>query len=267
MKSVQVISALALLAAASLDATPVRAQSERAPASGTEVLQRMRKAYDGKWYPTLTFVQKTVMHRPDGTTREQTWLESVRHTPQHGGQLRIDIGDLAAGNGVIYTADSSWSVRGGKLSGARAQGNELITLIQNVYLQPVERTTREVGLMKVDLSRSYARDEAGRRTWVVGTSTASDTTSPQFWVDAERNVVVRALLRNGPDEQVMDVLFGGYVPAGKAWLATDVKIFIGGKLLQEERYTDWKTDVKLDEALFDPAQWTTAPHWARKPAS
>ena len=223
----------------------------------------MFSAYAGKWYSTLTFVQKTVLHRPDGQVVEQTWHESVRHTPERGGQLRIDMGDLANGNGVIYTADSVWSVRGGKLVAARDKGNEFLPLIENVYLQPVEKTVRELRHTKVDLLKVRSGEWRGRKVWVVGTTSASDTTSPQFWVDDDRNVVVRMVLQESPEAPVMDVHIDGYAPAGKGWIGADVKILRGGKVVQEEIYTQWKTDVKLDAALFDPAQWTTAAHWAK----
>jgi len=36
--------------------------------SGDELVTAMHKKYDGKWYKTLTFVQKTITHKPDGTT-------------------------------------------------------------------------------------------------------------------------------------------------------------------------------------------------------
>src|SRR5690349_10850164 len=87
---------------------PHATRAQTPPATGTDVLTRMRNAYANKWYPTLTFVQKTVLHRPDGQVVEQTWHESVRHTPERGGQLRIDMGELSNGNGVLYTADSVW---------------------------------------------------------------------------------------------------------------------------------------------------------------
>lgn len=251
-----------ILAALLLLRLPASAQP--APANGTQVLEAMRAAYAGKWYSTLTFVQKTVLHRPTGEVVEQTWHESVRHTPERGGQLRIDFGDLAAGNGVIYTADSVWQVRGGKLVGARDQGNEFLPLIENVYLQPVARTVRELQATKVDLSKVRSGEWRGRKVWVVGATSPDDTTSSQFWVDSERKVVVRMLLNEAADAPIMDVHIDGYAPAGKAWIGADVKIHRGGKVVQEEIYTDWQADVKLDDALFDPAQWTTAPHWARK---
>jgi len=233
--------------------------------SGTQVLSRMRAAYDGVWYPTLTFIQKTRIHRPDVSVAEQIWHESVRWTAERGAQLRIDGGDLAAGNGTIYTADSAWSVRGGKLAAARPKGNEFLPLIESVYLQPVERTVREVKLAKVDLDRTRVAEWHGRPVWVVGTATASDTTSPQFWVDTARKVVVRMILHDDATSPVIDVDIDGYEPVGKAWLGTRVMIRAGGRLVQEEIYTDWKANVALPDALFDPAQWTTAPHWGKTP--
>ena len=255
-------SLLLIIATVGCAARPISPHEPTAPA-GTAVLARMRAAYDGTWYPSLTFIQKTVIHRPDGTTTEQLWHESVRHTAERGTQLRIDAGDLAAGNGTLYTADSSWSVRGGKLAAARPKGNEFLPLIEGVYLQPVERTAREVRLAKVDLDRTRMGEWRGRPVWVVGTTAPTDTTSPQFWVDTARKVVVRMILHDDPASPVVDVTLDGYEPVGKAWLATKVMINVGGKLVQEEIYTDWKANVPLSDALFDPAQWTTAPHWGR----
>src|SRR3954468_21965242 len=87
------------------------AGAQPAPKSGTEVLQRMHDAYAGKRYPTLRFVQKTTVYRPDGTATHATWYETLRHTEARGTELRIDIGDPAAGMGMLYTADSTWRMR------------------------------------------------------------------------------------------------------------------------------------------------------------
>jgi hypothetical protein len=259
--------ALCCLAAAGCapNATLTRAGG-RTPASGTEVLERMRAAYADRWYPSLTFVQSTRLHRPDGRVVEQTWYESVRHTPERGAQLRIDVGDLAAGNGMLATADSTWVVRGGAVANVRAKGNEFLPLIEGVYLQPVERTARELLPTRVDLAKVRAGTWRDRDVWVVGAASAADSVAPQFWVDAERLVVVRMLLQESPAAPVMDVHIDGYVPAGRGWLGTDVKIHVGGRLVQEERYTDWAPGARLDDALFDPSRWLAAPHWARKGA-
>jgi hypothetical protein len=233
------------------------------PRDGNAVLERMKTAYDGKWYHTLTFGQKTTQIRRDGSSNVATWHESLRHTSATGVQLRIDMGELADGNGVLYTTDSSWRVQKGALSATRADGNEFLPLIEGVYVQPVAKTAAEIARMHVDMSRVRPGSWHDRSVWVVGASSASDTTSAQFWVDQARKVVVRAILR--PDTATtMDISLDGYEPVGPAWLATKITMAVNGKVIQTEEYYDWKTNVDLPPALFDVKTWSTAPHWAKK---
>lgn len=254
---------LLLAVASALPAARLTSQAPKAPASGTEVLQAMRAAYDGKWYHTLTFVQKTTFHRPDGV-QEQTWYETLRHTPR-GTQLRIDFGDLAAGNGVIFTPDSTFPVRSGKPAPPRGSGNEFLPLIEGVYVQPVAQTVKELARMKVDLSRVRTGTWQGTPVWIVGAASAADTTSPQFWVSTDRKLLVRMMIRPNEAQPPLDVHLGGYESVGKGtWLATKIVINQNGRPVQGEEYADWKVDVPVDPALFDLQQWTTAPHWARK---
>ena len=239
------------------------AAAQAAPKTGTEVLDRMHSAYDGRWYQTLTFVQRTTITKKDGSTEVETWHESLRAHPKTGVRLRIDAGDLAKGNGVIYTADSVYVVRDGKLAASRANGNPFLPLIEGVYVQPVERTVRELASTNVNLSVASAGKWHGRAAWVVGAA-AGDNTVPQFWVDQDRLVLVRMLLALAPGQPLMDIDLGGYEKVGSGWLATKVAMSVGGKPAQTEEYSDWKVGVALADALFDPATWSTAPHWAKK---
>jgi hypothetical protein len=233
------------------------------PRSGAEVLQRMHDAYQGKWYRTLTFRQTTTLRRADGTDTVQTWYETLRHTSDRGTWLRIDIGNPALGNGVLFSADSTFRMTGGKLATSRAGGNEFLPLIEGVYLQPVDETVRELAPTGVDMSRVTSGTWRARRVWIVGAATAADTSSPQIWIDAERNVVVRMILQPAPTTPPMDVHLDGYVAVGQGWLATQIEMFVAGARRQAEQYADWKVEVALDSALFSPATWTTARHWAR----
>jgi len=239
------------------------ASAQSTPKSGSEVFQRMHDAYAGKWYRSLTFVQTTTQRRPDGTDAVSTWYESLR---QNGNatQLRIDVGDPSAGNGVLYTADSVWRVRDGKLSAASAGGNEFLPLIEGVYFNPVSQTLRELDSTHIDMSRVSEGSYQGRRVWIVGAS-PSDTTTPQIWIDAERNVAVRAILSPAPSVPVLDIHLDGYVPIENAWLATKITMTQGGVPRQAEEYRDWKVNVDLPASLFDVATWTTAPHWVKRP--
>ena len=250
----------ALLAAAVL--LPAARLTSQAPRTGADVLEAMRAAYDGKWYHTLTFVQKTTFHRPDGV-QEQTWYETLTHTAA-GTKLRIDFGDLSAGNGIIFTPDSAFPVRGGKPNPPRGTGNEFLPLIEGVYVQPVAKTMKELAGMKVDWSRVRTGTWEGKPVWIVGSASASDTTSPQFWVDTDRKLLVRMMIRPNEAQPPLDVHLGGYVGVGNgAWLSTKIMINQNGRPVQGEEYSNWKVDVPVEPALFDVAQWTTAPHWAK----
>ncbi|MEO7456634.1 MAG: hypothetical protein ABIY52_10260 [Gemmatimonadaceae bacterium] len=247
----------ALLTAALLALPSALAAQEAMPKSGTEVLERMRAAYDGKWYHTLTFAQKTTIFAKDGTRRVQSWREYMRHGAA-GTHLRIDMGDPAAGNGALYTADSSWRFRAGKLAAHDADGNPFLPMIEGVYVQPVAKTVAEVGPMHVDLSKVTSGMRDGKAVWIVGVASTADSTSPQFWVEVERKVVVRMIVQlGGPDP--FDIHLGDYVAVGGGMLATKVSMFVKGAPVQVEDYADWKVDVPIADAVFNPAAWVQPP--------
>lgn len=235
--------------------------AQAVPANGAEVFQAMRDAYAGTWYRTLRFVQKTTQRRPDGTLVIATWYESLRQTDA-ATQLRIDIGDPRGGNGILYTADSTWRVVNGKVTNTQGHGNEFLPLIEGVYLQPVERTVAQLASTGVDMSRVTTGTLENRAVWIIGAASTADTVSPQIWIDRQRNVVVRMILVSGPGAPAMDVRLTDYVRVGHGWLATKVTMFVGDVMRQTEEYADWKVGVNLPDSMFRLSTWTTTPHWA-----
>jgi|HubBroStandDraft_5_1064220.scaffolds.fasta_scaffold09445_2 hypothetical protein len=234
-----------------------------APASiGERTLERMHAAYAGSWYHTLTFRQKTTVYSDTGAPQIQQWYESLAELNGRT-LLRIDRGSPADGNGVLYTSDSAYVVRKGVLAVTRPSGNEFLPLIEGVYVQPVTQTADELRRQHFDLTKGYERSWNGMPISVVGAESAADTTSPQFWVDHERNVLVRMVIAFSPT-QTFDVLLDHYERAGKGWLATHVDLRSGGRPFQTEDYSDWHVDVALAPALFDVNHWTAAPHWANE---
>lgn len=234
-----------------------------APATGREALEAMRRAHGGRWYTTLTFVQKTTRKDAQGKDTVETWFESLRYTAAKGTELRIDRGAPSEGNGVLYTARRTRVFRAGALSADRAGGNALLPLIEGVYLQPVATTLDELAPTGVDWSRPVVPGVWEERpVWILGASSKDDTRSPQVWVDVERKVVVRALLVPVPGAPFMDVRIGHFVPLGGGWLGTRCEFLVQGKLDQLEEYEDWKAGVDLSPPLFEPATFRTAKHWA-----
>jgi hypothetical protein len=231
------------------------------PASGTDLLQRMHDVYAGKWYRTLTFVQKTTLTRPTGVVDTSTWYEALKSPDR----LRIDFGDPANGNGALYTADSLYVVRGGKITRTVASGNPFLPFVAGVYDQPLETTLRQLAPYHFDLSRIRADSWQGRPVYVVGATSPDDLESPQFWIDRDRLVAVRFLVKlsPAPDAKADDIRLESYVPVSGGWLATHVAIMQGTVVRQAEDYRDWHGDVPLPNDFFVAEKWSEVPHWFR----
>jgi hypothetical protein len=252
---------LALFTVLTSCATAAGRTASSDPTDGRVLLARMHDRYAGRWFNTLTFVQRTTQRKPDGTSQVSTWYEALLGT-----RLRIDVGDPAAGNGALYTPDSLYVVRAGKVVRSMAEGNPFLPLIMGVYVQPVEVTAAQMAPLKVDLSRLRVQDWEGKPTYVVGSASPADTTSPQFWVEQDRLIVTRFLLPlfPTPDKRVQDVRLENNVAVGGGWLATKVRMLDEGNAVQTEEYSDWRAPVPLPATFFQVEHWSEGTHWVGK---
>src|SRR5690242_14008580 len=78
--------------------------------SSEEVLQKYHQ-YAGKWMHSFMFDQTTSVYRNDSLIRTSVWHEAIVYPDK----FRIDFGDLKDGNAAIFTSDSVYSFRAGKL--------------------------------------------------------------------------------------------------------------------------------------------------------
>jgi hypothetical protein len=227
--------------------------------SGEAVVAAMHDRYVGRWYRTLTFRQKTSRLRPNGTWDEQTWYEAL----ELPGRLRIDFEPVSAGNGVLYARDSQFVAANGRIVRAEPGINDLLLLGFDVYANPVARTDSLLRRQGFDLSRVHEDTLGGRRMIVVG-ARAGENRRKQFWVDADRLLFMRLLEPNPRDSmRVQDIRFTNYQPRGEAWLSPRVEIYDGGKLVFSEDYFEMRTDVPLDESIFDPTPWRNPKNWVK----
>jgi hypothetical protein len=238
---------LAALAAGSPSATPTDP-----PKDGVEVITRMRERYLGKWYRTLTFVQKTTL--PDG--KVETWYEAA----ELPGKLRIDIAPLAGKNTILFRNDTLYEFKGGKLTETKPLIHPLMVLGFDVYAQPLDRTLGQLRELGFDLTKVHEAEWQGRPAFVVGAA-AGDTVARQFWIDQERLYFVRMVEPGKKDPAVrVETQFNKYIPLGKGWLETEVRFMVDGETKMLEEYSKPRASVKLDSAIFDPRRWV-APGW------
>ncbi len=238
---------LAALAAASSPAGPAEP-----PKDGEEVLALMRERYLGKWYRTLTFVQKTTL--ADG--KVETWYEAA----ELPGKLRIDIAPLEGKNTLLFRNDSLYEFKGGKLTESHPMIHPLMVLGFDVYAQTVETTVRQLRSLGFDLAKLHEATWQGRPAYVVGAA-AGDSVTRQFWIDKERLYFVRMVEPGKQDPSArVETLFNKYIPMGQGWLETEVRFMVNGETKMLEEYSEPKAGVTLDPAIFEPSRWVP-PGW------
>jgi hypothetical protein len=223
--------------------------------SGEAVVRAMHDRYVGKWYRTITFTQKTTVTLASGSEIVQTWYEAGLLP----GRLRIDF-DLKSKSGSLVAHDSVYSFSNGRLASADTGTNPLLLLGFDIYTQPVNRTVATLRRLGFDLSDFHETTWQGRPVYVVG-AVRGDTMSKQFWVDRERLLFLRLIERSRQGRS--DVRFSQYVESGGGWVAMEVTQLVNGRRRLLEEYTDVRTNVSLSDALFDPRQWSTVPHWSK----
>ena len=224
------------------------------PKDGVELIAQMRERYLGKWYRTLTFVQKTTL--PDG--KVETWYEAA----ELPGKLRIDIAPLDGKNTLLFRNDSLYEFKGGKLAESKPMIHPLMVLGFDLYAQPVDVTVRKLQALGFDLGKLHESTWQGRPVYVVGAS-AGDTVTRQFWIDKERLYFVRMVEpgKQNPAARV-ETLFNRYIPLGGGWLETEVRFLVNGETKMLEEYTVPKAGVELSPAIFEPGRWVP-PGWVR----
>lgn len=225
------------------------------PKTGEELVALMRERYVGRWYKTLTFVQKTTF--PDG--RIETWYEAL----ELPGKLRIDIAPLDSGKTLLFRNDSLYVFEQKKLKASQPLVHPLMVLGFDVYQAPVAETVRKLQGLKFDLSKLHQTTWRGRPTYVVGAA-PGDSTSPQFWIDAERLYFVRSLEPSKKDSTVTnETIFDKYISLAGGWLEMEVLFLANGKQQVKEEYSEPKANVRLDPGIFEPSSWR-APGWVGK---
>ena len=242
MKNIKLLFLLLLLAVPAL-ASDIK--------TGEDVVAAMYKKYAGKWYKTLTFVQKTRTHKPDGTSTSEIWYEAMT-VP---GKLRIDFADSKTGDGILFADGKLVSFKDGKAGPARPFVHPLLVLGFDVYGQPATTTIAQVKGLGIDMSVVHEEQWQGETVYVVGAK-QGDLNTPQFWVTKKDMLFVRLIQLGGREKKnVNETQFNKYVKAKGGWVAAEVKFFTDSKLTTSEEYSDIQAGMSLDADLWNPDKW------------
>jgi hypothetical protein len=225
--------------------------------NASELVREMRGRYDGKWYRTLTFLQNNTRFTTDGREDKSQWREYVSAP----GKLRIEFLPRESRSGILFTNGRAYTYEGGSRIGTRRQIHPLLLLTSDVYVLPPAVTLRRLDSLGVRRSRFREDRWGGRRVFVVGAA-AGDTLSSQFWVDADRLLLVRWIERQGTGARraSSDTRLGGYRNIDGYAVPTEVTVYRAGKRVFKEAYEEVRVNTPFSPSLFEPARWRNAPH-------
>jgi outer membrane lipoprotein-sorting protein len=221
-----------------------------------DLVAAMQKKYGKSWYKTATFVQKTTDYDKDGNKKVSTWYEALL-VP---GSLRIDFTPTKDGNGILFTNNTVYSIKDGKVDSSRPFVHPLMILGFDIYKLPPEKVLEVLKGLKFDLALLREDTWQGRPVYVVGAK-QGDLHSPQFWIDKKELYFVRMLRPTGKDgAQTQETEFNKYQRLGGGWMAPEVIFKVDDQVRTTEEYSEMRANVALDSKLFDPQYWTSV-HW------
>ncbi len=211
-----------------------------APHTGEELIREMHQRYTGKWYQTLTFMQKTT--EEDG--KVETWYEAARIP----GYLRIDITPLDSSKAILFRKDSIYVFDQAAVKVSRPFVHPLMVLGFDVYADPPETTIKKLEDLKFDLTKLHTDTWQGKPVYVVGAD-SGDAKTNQFWVDQENLLFVR-MIQAGQNGTTLETQFNKYQRLGHGWISPEVVFMRDGKVVTREDYSDIRSDVTLPDELF-----------------
>lgn len=248
-----------MLCAALAAAAAPSGMSAQSP--GEQAIRAIHKRWNGNTYRTLTFVQETQFG--DGRAPE-IWFESMKAP----GMLRIDItpGDSTA-RMLLFRNDSIYQSRPGRPLVARPYVHPLMVLFTDISSTDPALTIAKVSKLGFDLTKTRDDVFMGKPVTVIGAG-PGDSTSSQFWIEKDRQLVVRLIEKEQrAGAGVQDTRVVKYAKAAKGWVEAEIVFTVGGKLQQREIYNEIKADVPLDDSIFQPVP-ANVPSWIaarRKP--
>jgi hypothetical protein len=223
-------------------------------ANTAQLVERMKARYDGEWYRTLTFLQNNTRYKADGSEERSQWKEYQR-VP---GRLRIEFLPATSGGGIIFRDDTIHTFSENRKASSTPQIHPLLLLSADLYALPVERTLAALDSLRID--RTVLRQDRWqeRPAYVVG-APAGDSTRAQFWVDAERMLLVRLITSQQAAGRTVNTEYHfTYQDVSGRPVPKEIVFLRDGRPFWREEYVDVTVDAELPESLFDPARWAAA---------
>ncbi len=215
--------------------------------TGKDVLGYLHQKYRNGPCKAYTFSQKNTHYRNDSIVGTSEWHEAIEFPDK----FRIDFGDKAGGNCIIFKNDSSYRYKNFELRGKKYDTNVLLLLLGGMYYRELPDVM--VRLQKEGYNTAVLSKQKWNRkkVYVIGAE-AGDMSSNQIWVSKKTWRVVRIIERMDGND-MMDMTFDSHQDHCKGYVETKVTFKKNGKTEQVEEYYNIQSVEKFPEDVFNPA--------------
>lgn len=231
---------------------PARAGAGSAgpPRSGLEVIGWMRYAYPSRDLKSLAFTVSTTEYRADSSR-----LARSRAYAALPGKLRVTLLPASIRSGYVRDRQRLAVFERGRKVLSVNRVDLAMLLAYDVFAQSVDTTIMWLDSAHVRFGLLRRGELDGRRVWVVG-ALEGDTTSAQFWVDAERWRVVRVIQREPqtPNE-ISDTRFTDFTEVLSVPVPLRIEVRRGGRVALRQDIFDVAVNPSLPSRAFDLSRW------------
>lgn len=232
---------------------------EEAPPSSIKttsaLVREMHDRYADNWYRTLRFEQTNTFFTQSGREEKSRWVENLS-VP---GKLRIDFEPLSSRSGLLILNNRVTTFDNGRKVDTRRSIQPILTLTADVYAIPPAVTLRRLDSLKIDIDK-LRKDRLDRKhVYVVGAD-EGDLESNQVWIDAEKLLLVRLVLREkrGDRTIVTDTRVGDYKDIDGFPVAHEFVSLRDGKMFFKEKYENVRVNEPIPASVFDPSRWSSS---------
>lgn len=209
--------------------------------NGEDLVAAMHKRYYKAPCKIYSFSQRNTHYKADTVSGHSEWHEIIEFPDK----FRIDFGDKAEGNFVVFKNDSVFNFKAGKQVKLRADSNTLLLLLGGMYYRNLEDVFARIKVQGYDLKIISSQKWNGEDVFVIGAG-ENDLSKNQFWVNKKTLRVLRIIEARGQNDQ-MDMRFEAHQDWCKGYVETKVSFRRNGKLEQVEEYYDIKEAKSFPE--------------------
>ena len=218
------------------------------PRNGLEVIGAMRFAHPSRELRSLAFGVTVTEYHSDTTTRRE------RAHAVLPGRLRVTTIPEARRTGVVRDGLRMAEFEEGRRVASRRYVDLVTLLAYDVFAQSIDTTIMWLDSLGMRFGFARLAEWEGRRVWVVGAE-VGDTTSDQFWVDAERWRVVRVIQRPPGAARPDDVRFESFATVRDVPVPRRILVYRGGRLAQRREMANFIANTRIPDRAFDLARW------------